>query len=84
MEVMYADPNDYVEQLKEARENDDTEVVHYAVTALAELQKDYETKFQKLEWRLHKDPGVAKRWMRIWNCCGGICSAESRKEATGS
>ncbi len=57
MEVMYADPNDYVEQLKEARENDDTEVVHYAVTALAELQKDYETKFQKLEWRLHKDPG---------------------------
>ena len=27
--------------------NDDTEVVHYATTAMVELQKDYETKLQK-------------------------------------
>ena len=42
MEVMYGNPDDYVTQLKEARMNDDTEVVHYAVTALAELQKEYD------------------------------------------
>lgn len=56
MEIMYADPNDYVEQLKEARVNDDTEVVHYAVTALAELQKKYELQFQEMEWKLNQEP----------------------------
>lgn len=56
MEIMYANPNDYVKQLKEARLNDDTEVVHYAVTALTELQKDYDLKFQELDWKMEKDP----------------------------
>ncbi len=56
MEVMYSRPDDYVEQLKEARMNDDTEVVHYAVTALAELQKEYELQFQELDWKLENDP----------------------------
>lgn len=49
MEVMYANPDDYVAQLMEARMNDDTEVVHYAVTALTELQKEYDLAFQRLE-----------------------------------
>ncbi len=49
MEVMYADPGDYVTQLQAARMNDDTEVVHYAVTALVELQKEYDLQFQRLE-----------------------------------
>lgn len=56
MEIMYGNPNDYVKQLKEARLNDDTEVVHYAVTALTELQKDYDLKFQELDWKMEKDP----------------------------
>lgn len=56
MEIMYERPEAYVEQLKEARMNDDTEVVHYAVTALAELQKEYDLKFQELDWELEKDP----------------------------
>lgn len=56
MEVMYGNLNDYVKQLKEARLNDDTEVVHYAVTALTELQKDYDLKFQELDWKMEKDP----------------------------
>lgn len=56
MEIMYANPNDYVEQLKEASMNDDTEVVHYAVTALSELQKEYDLQFQDLEWQMKKDP----------------------------
>lgn len=56
MEVMYANPDDYVQQLKEARTNDDTEVVHYAVTALAELQKEYDLQFQELDWKMKNDP----------------------------
>ena len=56
MEIMYGNPNDYVKQLKEARLNDDTEVVHYAVTALTELQKDYDLKFQELDWKMEKNP----------------------------
>ena len=60
MEVMYADPGDYVGQLQEARMNDDTEVVHYAVTALVELQKGYELEIQKLDRLLAEDPNDDK------------------------
>ncbi len=56
MEVMYADPGDYVSQLQAARMNDDTEVVHYAVTALVELQKEYDLQFQRLERVMALDP----------------------------
>ena len=56
MEIMYSNPDDYVEQLQEARMNDDTEVVHYAVTALAELQKDYDLRFQELQRRMEEEP----------------------------
>ena len=56
MEIMYADPGDYVSQLQAARMNDDTEVVHYAVTALVELQKEYDLQFQRLERMMALDP----------------------------
>lgn len=56
MGILYGNPDDYVEQLQEARMNDDTEVVHYAVTALVELQKNYEIQFQELEYRMKKAP----------------------------
>ncbi len=56
MDILYADPGDYVEQLQAARMNDDGEVVHYAVTALVELQKEYDLEFQRLERILALDP----------------------------
>lgn len=56
MEIMYSNPDDYVSQLQEARMNDDTEVVHYAVTALVELQKDYDLKLQDMERKLAETP----------------------------
>lgn len=56
MEIMYSNPDDYVTQLQEARANDDTEVVHYAVTALVELQKEYELRFQDLYHRMEENP----------------------------
>ncbi len=49
MNILYADPSDYIPQLSAAKTNDDTEVVHYAVTALVEMQKDYDMRMQKLE-----------------------------------
>lgn len=56
MEVMYADPGDYVPQLQTARMNDDTEVVHYAVTALVELRREYDLEFQRLDRLMALDP----------------------------
>ncbi len=56
IDVLYANPADYVSQLLDARENDDTEVVHYAATALAEIQKDFDTRFQELTKQRTEDP----------------------------
>lgn len=47
MDILYDDVGEYVGVLKNARMNDDTEVVHYATTAMVELQKDYETKLKE-------------------------------------
>lgn len=70
MEVMYSNPDDYVKQLKEARTNDDTEVVHYAVTALVESQKEYDFKFQELDWELENNPDddeVTDKYIKLLN-----------------
>lgn len=56
MDILYTDPGDYIAQLQDARMNDDTEVVHYAVTALVELQKGYDLKFQALERQMEEHP----------------------------
>ncbi len=56
MDVLYDDPGDYVTQLNNAKENSDTEVVHYAATALAEIQKDFDIKFQNLMNKKIEDP----------------------------
>ena len=42
MDILYHDTGQYVEVLQKAKLNDDVEVVHYATTAMVELQKDYE------------------------------------------
>ena len=84
MEIMYDDPNDYVNLLKEARMNDDTEVVHYAVTALTELQKEYDLQFQELEWKMEQDPGnerLADEYLQLLNqyLNSGIAEGNDRK-----
>lgn len=56
MDVLYSNPSDYISQLKEAKRNDDTEVVHYAVTALVELQKGFDLKFQDIFQRRELEP----------------------------
>lgn len=54
-DIMYSDISQYVELLKEARMNEDTEVVHYAVTSMVELQNKYDKRFQEIEKRYEKN-----------------------------
>lgn len=56
MDVMYTNPSGYVPQLSQARENSDSEVVHYAVTALVEIQKKFDLQFQAISKELEENP----------------------------
>ncbi len=56
LDVMYANPADYVSQLFTAKSNSDTEVVHYAATALTEIQKDYDIRFLELDRQRAAEP----------------------------
>lgn len=57
MDILYHDTGEYVEVLQKAKFNDDVEVVHYATTAMVELQKDYEEKTarRRRAWEENKD-----------------------------
>ncbi|MCR4691970.1 MAG: hypothetical protein K5739_11555 [Lachnospiraceae bacterium] len=56
IDVLYKNPGDYVSQLYEAKSGGDTEIVHYAATALAEIRKDFDKKFQSIHHRMQEDP----------------------------
>lgn len=56
MDVLNDNPGEYMELLEKARMNDDVEVVHYAITAMVELSKDYDERLQKLERRYAAAP----------------------------
>lgn len=49
LDILSKQPEEYMNLLKKARENEDVEVVHYATTAMSELSKEYDLKLQKLE-----------------------------------
>lgn len=56
MNVLNDDPSQYMEVLEQARMNEDVEVVHYAITAMVELSKEYDNRLQKLERRYAGNP----------------------------
>ena len=56
MNILNDNPGEYVELLKLARMNEDVEVVHYAITAMVELSKEYDYKLQKIEKRYMDAP----------------------------
>ena len=56
MDVLNDNPGEYMELLKKARMNDDVEVVHYAITAMVELSKDYDYRLQQWEKRYARHP----------------------------
>ena len=56
MDVLNENPREYVEFLQKAGNNDDTEVVHYAVTAMVEISKENDYTLQKLEAAYNAHP----------------------------
>ncbi len=72
MDVLNDNPIDYVEFLQKAGNNDDTEVVHYAVTAMVEISKENDFMLQKLESEHNANPddmGVLSDYIDfLWNC----------------
>lgn len=72
MDVLNDNPRDYVEFLQKAGNNDDTEVVHYAVTAMVEISKENDYMLQKLEAAHAAEPDDIEILTQycdfLWNC----------------
>ena len=72
MDVLTDNPGEYVEFLQKAGNNDDTEVVHYAVTAMVEISKENEYMLQKLETAYAAEPDNVEVLSRysdfLWKC----------------
>lgn len=60
MDVLNDNPEEYVEFLQKAGNNEDPEVVHYAVTAMVEISKENDYTLQKLEKEYSKNPDDIK------------------------
>lgn len=56
MDVLNDNPAEYVEFLQKAGNNEDPEVVHYAVTAMVEISKDNDDTLQRLAKDYEKAP----------------------------
>ena len=56
MDVLNDNPKEYIEFLQKAGNNDDTEVVHYAVTAMVEISKENDYMLQKYAREYQKNP----------------------------
>ena len=56
MDVLNDNPVEYISFLQKAGNNEDTEVVHYAITAMVEISKENDFKLQAFESRHAKDP----------------------------
>ena len=63
LNVLSQKASDYVSVLRRAGINDDTEVVHYAVTALVELRNEYTLRFDRMEQKMasrRADPRILR------------------------
>lgn len=72
MNVLNDNPKEYIEFLQKAGNNDDTEVVHYAVTAMVEISKENDYKLQDFERQHSQEPeniGVLEQYTDfLWQC----------------
>ena len=72
MDVLNEDPGEYVDLLQKAGNNEDTEVVHYAVTAMVELSKENDYMLQKLETAYNAAPDdievLSQYCDFLWDC----------------
>lgn len=60
LSVLHEGPAPFVKPLRAAGVNDDTEVVHYAVTALSELRSEFEQRIEAMEERYQRHPSSAE------------------------
>ncbi len=71
MDVLNDNPAEYVEFLQKAGNNEDPEVVHYAVTAMVEISKENDDTLQKLAKEYENNPDdfvVLSRYCAfLWN-----------------
>ncbi len=72
MDVLNDNPKEYIEFLQKAGNNEDTEVVHYAVTAMVEISKENDYMLQNLEREYAADPenvGLLNQYVDfLWSC----------------
>lgn len=72
MDVLNDNPDEYIEFLQKAGDNDDTEVVHYAVTAMVEISKENDYALQRFEQEYLQDSenyDLLERYTAfLWNC----------------
>ncbi len=72
MDVLNDNPREYIEFLQKAGNNDDTEVVHYAVTAMVEISKENDYRLQNFEREYAAnpdDPLVLEQYTDfLWSC----------------
>lgn len=72
MDVLNDNPVEYIQFLQKASNNEDTEVVHYAVTAMVEISKENDFKLQEFERQYAKNPGdveVLTQYTEfLWSC----------------
>lgn len=60
LSVLTENPEDYLALLQAASLNDDTEVAHYAASAVAQLSKEADLRLQRLEQAFKADPSDAQ------------------------
>lgn len=72
MGVLNDNPKEYVDFLRKAGNNEDTEVVHYAVTAMVEISKDNDFTLQQFESEYRENPDnyslLCKYSDFLWSC----------------
>lgn len=72
MDILNENPKEYSELLQKAGNNEDTEVVHYAVTAMVEISKENDYMLQKFEEEYANHPDdmhVLNKYIDfLWDC----------------
>lgn len=72
MDILNDNPKEYIEFLQKAGNNEDTEVVHYAVTAMVEISKENDYKLQQYERMYGMEPDnfevLAEYSDFLWRC----------------
>lgn len=72
MDVLNDNPKEYIQFLQKAGNNEDTEVVHYAVTAMVEISKENDYMLQNLERQYAANPDdrdILTQYIDfLWSC----------------